>query len=186
MHRRVRRRALVATAVLTLALFYALLAACPARADEVVDADVPVVRWYGWQTLLGDGAATFFAFGASSNGSAAVAAYGLGGPLVHLVHDRPEAALASIGLRVGLPAMGYVLGSGLDCSEQRATCRTHLVPVWGPLLAIAGIPAAMAIDAAVLARAPGPEPRSKYVQHLSPAVAPRKEGGFDVALQGAF
>src|SRR5512135_2030900 len=100
MSRRVRRRALVVAAVFTLALFLVLLAACPARADEITDPDAPPApTWYGWQTLLTDGAAFFFAFGSASTGSTAVAAYGLGGPLVHLIHDRPEAALASVGLR---------------------------------------------------------------------------------------
>jgi hypothetical protein len=190
MHRRVRRRFLVAAAVLTLALFLLLLATGSARADDTPDPDVPgATLWYGWQTLATDGAALFLNFGQTPTERGALAAYGLGGPMVHLIHERPMTALASLGVRVGLPVLGFAIGSALDRADrgQPASLRTDMpVPLWSLLLAGAGVPAAMAFDSAILARDPAPHATSRYVQHLSPSFAPRKEGGFDVSLLGAF
>jgi hypothetical protein len=199
MHRRARRRFLVAAAVLTLALLLLLLASGSARADEIEDPEAPAATlWYGWQTLATDGAALFLNFGQMQTGHGALAAYGLGGPMVHLIHARPMTALASFGVRVAFPVLGFAIGSALDRADrvdraghadraQPELLRADMpIPLWSLLLAGAGVPTAMAFDSAVLARDPAPRAASRFVQHLSPSFSPRKEGGFDVSLLGAF
>jgi hypothetical protein len=88
-------------------------------------------RWYGWQGLALDGGALTLGLTAlaleasdspnreSSAGGVALAGavvYGLGAPVVHVVHERPWQGLASLGMRGALPVLGGALGLGL------ATC----------------------------------------------------------------
>jgi hypothetical protein len=76
--------------------------------------------------------------------SLGLGAYALTGPIIHLVHGRPLAALGSLGLRVALPTAGaLIMASGDDEAEG-----------WGALLFVAGAVTAAFIDWLVLA-APG-------------------------------
>jgi hypothetical protein len=122
-------------------------------------------QWYGWQTLSADGAALgFLTLGsalASDDDSdsghtgidsfvvVGVGMYALGGPIVHAAHQNWGAAAASLGLRVGLPLAGILIGSGVDgCGAKRDPDVCGAVgPAFGALL---GIGAAIAIDAAAL------------------------------------
>jgi hypothetical protein len=226
--RRLRRVGVVTAAVVTIALFLALLASPAWAADEPketifgdaaaragvpppppsgppgaalpeleeparpVESEPQPTRWYGWQTLLGDGAAALlllYGSGGRSGESLAVASvltYGLAAPTVHLAHARPGAALGSLGARAGLPvagfAVGVVLGGG--SSACRELCG---LPV---ILGAAGALTAIGLDAAVLANEPARHrtrpPHEALVQRLTPSVAPRREGGVDVALGGTF
>jgi hypothetical protein len=145
-------------------------------------------RWYGWQTLVTDGVALFLATTASSDrtsslGVPALMTYGLGGPIVHLAHGRPGAAFGSFAARAGLPLVGFGVGMVAQGGQCGEFC---ILPV---LLGMAGIPAAIALDAAVIAREPvkRPPPSSvALVQRLTPSVAPRREGGVELSLAGAF
>jgi hypothetical protein len=122
-------------------------------------------QWYGWQTLSTDGAAlgVLTLGGAlvdndnSESGRAVIGsfvglgagAYVFGGPIVHAAHQNWGAAAASLGLRVGLPLMGILIGSAVDsCGANNDSDLCGAVgPGFGLLL---GISAAIAIDAGAL------------------------------------
>ncbi|MDB4933212.1 MAG: hypothetical protein JWP87_184 [Labilithrix sp.] len=151
------------------AVLLALAVALPrtAHADEP-DEPAPASstpHWYGAQTLIVDGASLLTApLGVGIGGLV------LGAPIVHLVHDRPYAALASLGLRTVLPVVGGYLGLSAagTCHEQRESgdflgpCFLHgfdeLV-----IGALVGVSIAVAVDASVLAY----EPARAAEQHVS-------------------
>jgi hypothetical protein len=112
-----RSHALVMT---TLLLLTAL-----SRDAEAEDVSPPPPRrvWYGWQTLVVDGAAIGtmgLAFAVKDQNASAgsslaylsMATYALGPPIVNLAHGNTRGALRSVGIRVGAPLVaGFVLGA---------------------------------------------------------------------------
>lgn len=86
-----------------------------------------------------------------------LAAYGLGSPVVHAAHGRWGAAGLALGARVGLPAVGILIGCGAARSGNRGgTTRGGLgdavgCAFGGALGGAAGVIAAVVIDYAVLA-----------------------------------
>jgi hypothetical protein len=82
----------------------------------------PQSQWYGWQTLIMDGAsAVLFVEGLSSEDLAAalggLLAYDLGSPCIHWAHENVGAGFASLGLRVGgtflvIAGIGSSVGGG--------------------------------------------------------------------------
>jgi len=86
-------------------------------------------HWYGWQIMLIDAAAlgvvaTDLALGERASpvpGILGLGAYALGGPIVHLVHQRPPAALGSLGLRLALPVVGALIGATAENCNRRCT-----------------------------------------------------------------
>jgi hypothetical protein len=107
----------------------------------------PKERWYGWQTLLADGAAISIgvaAIAADTPGlfAGSAVAYLLAPPMIHLHHARGGAAGGSLGLRLGGPLLGAVIGGG-SCEESSGACAS-----WG---LVVGAVAAMLIDAGYLA-----------------------------------
>lgn len=96
----------------------ALALASPATADEG--------RWYGWQLLASDVAFDGL-FIATARGSdvvlAAVAASAagavLGGPAIHLLHQRYVRSAVSVGAR--LAGAGLSLAIAVDCCETNPT-----------------------------------------------------------------
>lgn len=137
-------RRFAATVVTSLSVFMALQLGTPAHAGEVdpeepnparvvepmkveapaVPPTVPVSRtapaersWYGWQILLAD-AASFACVGVTEQ-EACLLGFALSGPVVHTLHGRPGRGLASLGLRVGLPLIGALIGSAVaNCPEE--------------------------------------------------------------------
>ncbi len=141
-----------------------------ARAQQKADRPSRESEWYGGQTLAIDGGALALLLLSQKNDAAptmALAAYVFGGPIVHLAHARPGAALGSLGLRVLTPiTFAAVAASTTDCHADEDFCGYAEVILGG----LAGAVAASAIDAAVLARRPAePAPR------LAPAVAVSKD-----------
>ncbi|MDB4933743.1 MAG: uncharacterized protein JWP87_715 [Labilithrix sp.] len=170
-------------------------------------------RWYGWETLMADGIslvvvpAVAIAVVPSRNGDnggtavgLAAASYALAPPIVHLAHGRPGIAAASLGLRLGVPVGGAMLGAAVAGDCGGSFCRL------GPAAAgfVVGMVVATTIDAAVFAFEPrrddddertGDEarrveprraaPKTKAIS-FAPAGGPRKEGGFDVGLAATF
>jgi hypothetical protein len=89
-----------------------LLLAFPACAADGAPPKEETHRiWYGWQTLLLDGAlvGTYAGIAAAHTGDssayqlAPLLAMPLAGPVVHLAHDRPATAALSLGIRLGAP-----------------------------------------------------------------------------------
>ncbi len=114
-------------------------------------------KWYGWQTLIVDGAVivTSIAVGASTDtgsagGTVYLLGYALGGPIVHWANGQVGMGFASLGLRVGAPVVAGVLGGALAAG---ASSGDGYAVVGGAAIGIvAGSIAAVVVDAAVLAR----------------------------------
>lgn len=129
--------------------------------------------WYGSETLAADaGALLLFFAGVATNDrdtSQAVvlgagAAYLLGSPTVHLLHERGLASLGSLGLRAGLPVAGGLAGALLS---RFAPPNDGDEVVIGTVFGVAGgLLSAVVLDAALLAWQPerstgaAPPPRS--------------------------
>jgi len=74
--------------------------------------------------------------------------YLLGAPIVHLAHGNPGRAVASLGLRVGLPVAFVGVGTVLEDCQGQDFCGLASVLIGVPL----GMATAIALDAAVLSR----------------------------------
>ena len=130
-------------------------------------------RWYGWQTLAIDAAAITLVFGALALqeddaspliGVLGAATYGIGAPVVHVVHRNYGRALGSLGMRVLAPIAIGLIGVQLeDCSGDELFCGAAGLVIGG----LIGISGAMAVDSAALAyetpRAPAPSAASTFV-----------------------
>ncbi len=117
--------------------FALMLVATGARADDVTPPEAPPVasttpttapaprmvsHWYGWQTLLVDGAA--IAVASASGQSAAfgytgVGLYAFGGPLIHVIHDRAGIGAADLGVRIGGPFVLGLIGMGVELAATK-------------------------------------------------------------------
>lgn len=96
-----------------------------------------------------------------------LATFVLGGPIIHATHGNWGRAAGSLGLRVGTPIVGAALGAAMeDCSGG------DFCGLGGGVVGFAvGIAAAIAIDAAALARETVPKEPA-----LTPLVATGKNG----------
>ncbi len=156
-----------------------------ARAKEDPARTVP--RWYGWQTLLADAAALgVFPLDTSSPACPGCLMYFAGGPIVHAFHARPKEAVISLGTRLAAPlmigAMGCFGAMPLTAMGGGGSCPDAIVYAGAGM----GVVTAIVVDAAVFARERVPiEDRARPVG-LTPAFAPRREGGVDVGLSGTF
>ena len=146
---------------------------------------VPSRSWYGWQTLLVDGAAAVVIVASTltlGNGNdlkpfwatvgIGLTTYGLGAPLVHGLHGNVDAGFGSAALRLVVGGLGFFsvavfAGTG----------------VFYPGLAVALV--APVIDATVLAYETVPAAASTKRTRLNPTVAPTN-GGATLGLAGSF
>jgi hypothetical protein len=145
----------------------------PAKADAIGfgqhpyayddDADLaalaPKRTWYGWQTLLVDGAslsavllgAELDSRDSGLDGGVVTAlgllGYELGPGIVHFVHRNPGRGFASFGIRLGMPLAGAFLGASLGSNCDGHHCEEVGAAV-GLLLGMAG---AIVIDSALFA-----------------------------------
>ena len=154
-------------------------------------------RWYGWQTLIADGVSLGF-LGASAatsdDGSPklpilgfAAGGYFLGAPIVHFAHRHVVRGLVSLAMRT-VPWGIYALaasGSSDRCSlvtiGPPTTCNDGFV-VTTAAIAVLTVPAAITIDAAVLARDDGPRTAATG---FSPTFVLRRDRAM-VGVGGAF
>jgi len=137
-------------------------------------AAVAAADWYGWQSLASDaGAVALFTtagllsnaadHGAHDRTAAAttfwlgLGTYALGGPIVHLAHDRPAAMVRSLAMRLLLPVGGGIAAlpaarilCSSDDGEDGLACLAGTFVVGAGL----GLIAAAVLDAALLARVP--------------------------------
>lgn len=111
--------------------------------------------WYGWQTLVADGAALVTGiagahFSSEELGYLTAGGYVLGGPIVHLTRENFGRAGASLALRVGLPLTFASVGAAAANCEgsEELFCGIGEVVIGG----LIGVTTAIALDAAVLAR----------------------------------
>ncbi|WP_050433634.1 hypothetical protein [Chondromyces crocatus] len=142
--------------LLTATLAAALLVPPTARAQE----QPPVERtWYGWQNLIGLGAA--YSLGALDLALdsrwapltiASIGTYALSSPIIHMVHGNRLEAGASFGLNLGVPFVTGLLGAFLYCSA--VDCRykaTRDISTGAMIGGLAGMLTANVIDVAFLA-----------------------------------
>lgn len=120
--------------------------------------DDRVKHWYGWQTLLLDAAALATMISSDSDRQAAgLGGYLASGPLVHLMHERPTTALASLGVRMASIVSTMLVIENVSCTdsyeggEEKTDCSALFVGVVLSMLA------APIVDAAVFT-APDPQP----------------------------
>ena len=109
--------------------------------------------------------------------------YVIGPPLMHVSNGRPRRALASVGMRVGLPLIGLAIGDSIprDCGDT-GDCMS--APSTGLLIGLgAGIVVASAVDAIFLAD--GDAPATKPKTSWRP-VAHSTRGGFALGIAGRF
>lgn len=142
-------------------------------------------RWYGWQTLLTDGAALTFLFAVATADrasteeafvAASVGTYLLGGPIVHAGHGNWGRAVGSLGLRVGAPMLGAGVGSALEDCSGGDFCGLAGAVFGGAV----GLLAAVTIDSAAIARDPVRE-----TAPIVPVVRTGKNGTW-VGVSGRF
>jgi hypothetical protein len=163
--------------------------------DEAYDAvglrHRPKKVWYGWQTLVVDGAGLLVGALAASNESGGMAGvallnYSLGAPIVHAAHGEGIRALASVGLRAAVPMAVGLLAYGIsDNSGDESAFYSGLA---------LGAIGAIALDAGVLAYEEhcGCERDAKATKKsvaksftITPTVAPRA-GGATLGVVGNF
>jgi hypothetical protein len=168
----------------------------PARAAR----QAAITHWYGWQTLGVDAGAIGVMFlGASTDDLVVLAGlgiYALGGPVVHLAHERPGTAAADLGLRVGAPLTAGLVGFGVGvaafsgCSSGEMFCSRGFAGVGGAALGVlVGYVTAIILDAAWLACEPAPvEEKASAAPRLrwSPRVGALPRGGATVGVVGSF
>jgi len=142
---------------------FALPVAGRARAAEPVAAESapPSYHWYGWQSAVLDTAAVGLTLPLALRDDGAELllfaflgppTYAVGAPIVHLAHDQVPKALASLGMRLGVPPV-VGLGASVVCAEElRKRCFYAG--------AIVSMLAVMVLDDGILARETAPAPRA--------------------------
>ncbi len=122
--------------------------------DRLKVRPLPVARgaWYGWQVLAADTALAALTAGCLAGGgdnvcTIPVLGYFVAGPLVHASHDVRNRGVVSLGLRVGFPAVGALVGAALATCPPRESlnfdfCGLDYVGVGF----LSGMAAAIAID----------------------------------------
>ena len=124
---------------------------------------------------------------------AGLGTYALGGPIIHFAHDQPARGFTSLGLRVGLPGAGVLVGAGLlmGCPpNDEGWCAVGAV-IFGGVIAVGGALTAMIIDDSMLGRAPKNPPKDQvrrttaFRAGLAPLFDPKKRA-LGLSLVGDF
>lgn len=139
---------------------------------------VEVAPAYRLQTAGVDlSALVMMSTGSSVGVGVGVATLALGAPALHLYHHQPGRAVASLGLRVGLPLAGMAIGAA---GAQKGTDAEIALPAIG---AVIGVVAASAIDIGYLSRA---EDTAKPARVLAPTFAAGPNGNVRFGIGGTF
>ncbi|MCA9678234.1 MAG: hypothetical protein KC464_24620, partial [Myxococcales bacterium] len=101
----------------------------------------------------------------------------VGAPLVHRSQGNVKGAWRSLGLRLGLPLAGSLIGAAIDRGRAQSGVVTSEHTAGN--LGAAGMIAALVIDWTVLAEVTEPLP-------VAPYVAPVRGGGYAVGLSTTF
>lgn len=155
-------------------------------------------EWYGWQTLTLDGATLVGAIGGSLAAKSAVPSLVAGGffiisgSIVHGLHGRGPAALASFGLRAGLPAAGTLIGGLIGFLATVGESNSAVGSgVFGGLFGGAlgcgvGVITASTLDAVLLGHETVPDTETKTTSfRLSPTVGFTRSGA-NAGIAGTF
>jgi len=169
----------------SLALLLVLASGSPAHATEGAEPAPPTTTWYGYQTLLSDGASIGLGL-LTDSPYVWIAGYLVGPVIIHGVHRRPGLAVLSPLMRVVLPVLGVAIGTQFkSCNAYGDECAVGGAIVGSGL----GIAAAMILDwslgwekAPTPAR-PNPRPAGFAVSALG--IAPH-EGGLNLVFGGRF
>lgn len=165
-----------------------LLLSAPALAhadDTLTPQPAAVTEWYGWQSLIADGSSIGIMVGGNAARSPGAGYFGIAGwylasPVIHAVHGHGGKAAAALGLRLGLPVLGGLVGAAAQNDRSDEDVPAGLV--YGALL---GVVAAMVIDDVVLANedvVPEPTPDAPTLGPTASVV----HGGATVGLGGSF
>lgn len=167
--------------------------------------------WYGYQTLIADGAAlTLPIIGAASDGQSSSRAalgtmslisYAVTPAVIHMAHGHIGKGFGDLALRVVTPVatgigglfIGAAIGAGqADGKDPLTGTVTILVyEIYGGMVGlVTGVVAASAIDAGLLAWETAPAPKEKPVAKakpftVTPSVGPTKDG-FAAGVGGTF
>lgn len=157
---------------------------------------VEETSWYGWQVLVADGASLIvlpIGAGVSQSeilGFAALGGYLLAPPIMHGARGRWGIAAASLGLRLGVPTVGLLLGAAVDSESCRGG--DFCVEAGAALGFVAGILGAVALDASLLSfekvdvDAASDDRAKRRGFAFTPTFTPRKDGGFAFGLGATF
>ena len=161
-----------------------VLAASPSSAEE--EEAKTKTTWYGWQTAIADGAAIA---GGLVTGNALVLAGGftVGAPIVHWAHGNVLRGFASLGVRVGAPALTALTAALLLNSKEVTNGHENEEALSIGILG--GCLFASVFDAVVLARttstiAPQRPPTASH-WHVEPRVGIER-GGASAGVGGTF
>lgn len=138
----------------------------------------PRTKWYGWQNLVMDGSAVSLIALATASETPALSVAGMltyvaGSPIVHWAHGNVGTGFGSLAMRVA--AFATFAGGSIACASNSLDDSSSdgggcAVAAIGILL----VPAAMAVDAAVLAYDDVP-PKPTASSHLLPWVNKQRE-----------
>lgn len=159
------------------------VAAAPAPAPPPAATRAPTTesRWYGWQTLIADGASLTLltAAGFARSGptaGVAVAGYVLAAPIVHFAHGNVGRGFGSFGIRVGSPIVCTLIGAAAGSGKGNSDILDTGALGGAVIGFFVGMGAAIAIDASLLAREQVPVERAGALR-ITPIVAPSAHGG---------
>jgi hypothetical protein len=144
----------------------------PIAAPAVPETVTEELPSYRWETALADTATIVVGIAASKSNASGVfvAGYLLGGPLVHLANDHAGRAATSLGLRLGLPLLGLLVGAEIGHSQCDADCDNDADIALAALGTLTGMIAASAIDIGYLSR-------GETITHTSPSFGPTLSTG---------
>ena len=168
----------------------------PAPAGQVyapAKPEKPQTTWYGWQTLIADGAAAgllgltiLSSDGNAANvlGTLSFGTYLLGGPIVHWSHGHGWTGFGSLAARVGFPLGGALVGVLIGAAACGSS-EDEFIPcpvAFGAVGLLAGMVAAPVVDATIIAREPVTRPAGPPLQAL---LVPSGDGG-KLVVAGRF
>lgn len=156
--------------------------AAPYTTVSEVHASAAPRRWYGWQIIIADVTSSVVLVTLVHKAEGyTLLPYLVLAPSVHVANGNPVTALASVGLRVGMPIVGLLIGAAFagGCNGSSEECLVG--PAYGMLIGMVG---AMVVDASVLAY---DEPRHerRKASTLAPTVAVDGRGA-RIGLAGSF
>ena len=149
----------------------------------------PKHEWYGWQTIIVDGAA----LGSCATVvliPAGILLYGFGPPIVHWIHGYKTRGLASMAFRLAPPLVGMGLGAlfgGIAAAAQTCrfgNCGRGEMPINGAGIGVVSGTITAAIIAPIIDSFMAYDDPPKSVRVL-PSVAPTKDGA-TIGLSGTF